>query len=187
MPDVELPDPEELEEKKGKTFTRRVALVTAVYAVVLAISSLGGGNATKDMMLAQQEAADKWAYYQAKNIRSYEARLQRLRLELDLAERGGSMTEEVRQKADVLLAQLAENEERYDREKEDIKKEAREAEKDRDRNRTKDPYFDYAAVMLQIAIVMSSISILSSSRHLFALSAVLAVLGTSLSLWGFLL
>ena len=37
MAEVELPDPEELEERAERTFSRRVALVTAIYAVVLAI------------------------------------------------------------------------------------------------------------------------------------------------------
>ena len=57
MADIELPNPEEIAELKAKTFTRRVALTTAIYAVILAISSLGGSNSTKDMMLAQQKAA----------------------------------------------------------------------------------------------------------------------------------
>ena len=33
MAEVELPKPEELHEQRDKTFSRRVALVTAVYAV----------------------------------------------------------------------------------------------------------------------------------------------------------
>lgn len=52
MAEVELPNPEELEEKAERSFSRRVALVTAVYAVVLAIASLGGNNAMKEMLLA---------------------------------------------------------------------------------------------------------------------------------------
>ena len=55
MAEIELPNPEELRELKEKHFSRRVALMTAVYAVLLAITSLGGNNATKDMMLAQQQ------------------------------------------------------------------------------------------------------------------------------------
>ena len=47
MAEVELPKHEELEELKGKAFTKRVALTTALYAVVLAIASLGGTNAMK--------------------------------------------------------------------------------------------------------------------------------------------
>ncbi len=38
MSEIELPNTEELEGAKGQVFTRRVALVTAVYAVVLAIT-----------------------------------------------------------------------------------------------------------------------------------------------------
>ena len=37
MAEVELPKAEELEEIKGKKFTRRVALTTAIFAVILAI------------------------------------------------------------------------------------------------------------------------------------------------------
>ncbi len=42
MPEVELPNTEELEEVRGKRFTKRVALTTSIFAVILAITSLGG-------------------------------------------------------------------------------------------------------------------------------------------------
>jgi hypothetical protein len=58
MSEAELPNAEELEEIKGKAFTRRVALTTAIFAVILAITSLGGNNAMKEMLLAQQQASD---------------------------------------------------------------------------------------------------------------------------------
>ena len=54
-------------------------------------------------------------------------------------------------------------------------------------NRSKDPYFDYAEVLLQIAIVMASISILSGSRPVFYLAIIGASLGTLFSLNGYLL
>jgi hypothetical protein len=48
MSEVELlPNREELEEARGKAFTRRVALTTALFAVILAIASLGGNNAMR--------------------------------------------------------------------------------------------------------------------------------------------
>ena len=84
MSEVELPNPEELEEIKGKAFTRHVALTTAIFAVLLAITSLGGNNAMKEMLLAQQQSSDQWAFYQAKNIREHFYRGQKLRLELVL-------------------------------------------------------------------------------------------------------
>ena len=59
MPELELPNPEELEERREKRFSRRVALTTAIYAVVLTIASLGGNNAMKEMLLAQQQSSDQ--------------------------------------------------------------------------------------------------------------------------------
>ena len=187
MPEVELPNPEELHERGEDRFGRRVALVTAVYAVVLAVASLGGNNAMKEMLLAQQLSSDQWAYYQAKVIREHQYRAQKLRLELDLEERGPAARPEVRDKMQALLARFAEEEKRYNAEKKDIEKQAKALEHERDVNRAKDPYFDYAEVLLQIAIVLSSISILSRSRPTFAFSAVLAVCGALLALNGFTL
>ena len=187
MPEVELPNPEELEEARGKAFTRGVALTTAVFAVVLAIASLGGNNAMKEMLLAQQQSSDQWAFYQAKVIREHQYRGQKLRIEADLAERGPAMKPEARKKFEALRDQFADEEKRYNTEKKDIEKEAKKLEHERDVNRDKDPYFDYAEVLLQIAIVMSSISILSSSRPMFFFSLALAVLGAALTLDGYTL
>ena len=187
MPEVELPNPEELEERRGKAFTRRVALTTAIYAVVLAIASLGGNNATKEMLLAQQQASDLWAFYQAKAIREHQYRAQKQRLEVDLAERGPAMKPEGRKKFEALMTNFAEEEKRYNAEKKEIEKDAKKLEHERDVNRTKDPYFDFAEALLQIAIVMSSISILSTSRSTFIFSLLLAVIGVLLTLNGYIL
>src|SRR5262245_10613873 len=154
MPEVEVPDPEELAEMKNTGFTRRVAITTALYAVMLAIAALGGNNAMKDMLLAQQQASDQWAFYQAKVIREHEYRIQQKRLEVELAERGASMTPETRQQHEALLAEFAAEAKRYNAEKQDIENTARKLEHERNVNRNRDPYFDFAEVLLQIAIVM---------------------------------
>jgi hypothetical protein len=187
VPEVELPDPEELREKAENRFGRRVALVTAVYAVVLAIASLGGNNAMKEMVLAQQQSSDQWAFYQAKVIREHQYRGQRLRLEGDLIERGPGMKPEAREHLQALLKRLDDEEKRYAAEKKDIEKAAKALEHERDLNRDRDPYFDYAEVLLQIAIVMSSVSILSKARAPFVLSLVLGVIGAILAINGFTL
>jgi hypothetical protein len=187
MSEVELPNLEEIEEIKGKTFTKRVALTTALFAVMLAITSLGGNNAMKEMLLAQQQASDQWAFYQAKVVREHLYRSNRLRLEADLYERGDSMKPPVKERLESMLKKLAEEETRYGAEKKEIESEAKKLEHERDVNRSKDPYFDYGEVLLQIAIVMASISILSGSRPVFYFSAVGAFLGALSSLNGFLL
>lgn len=185
MAEVELPNPDELHERAEDRFGRRVAFVTAVFAVILAISSLGGNNATKEMLLSQQKSSDQWAFYQAKVVREHLYRAQKQRLEADLVERGAAIRPEAREKLEVLAKKYEEEEKRYNVEKKDIEKDARKLEAVRDLAATRDPYFDLAAVFLQIALVMSSVSILSKSRPVFYFSLVLAVIGTTLTLNGY--
>jgi hypothetical protein len=186
VPEVELPNPEELEERRDKTFSRRVALTTAVYAVVLAIASLGGSNAMKEMLLAQQEASNQWAYYQSKVIREHLNRGNKLMLEAQLAEPSALKGAE-RAKFEALAQKFADEEKRMNVDKKEIEPKAKAAEVERDRNQAKDPYFDYAEVLLQISIVCASIAILSASRPMFWFSSVLAILGALLTINGFLL
>lgn len=186
MAEVELPDPRELEEHRDRTFSRRVALVTAVYAVVLAIASLGGNNAMKEMLLAQQEASNQWAYYQSKVIREHLNRGNKLVLEMQLTE-PSTLKGAEREKLGALARAFADEEKRMNADKKEIEPKAKAAELERDRNQAKDPYFDYAEVLLQIAIVCASVSILSTSRPMFWFSTLLAVLGVLSTVNGFLL
>src|SRR5262245_49365648 len=59
------------EEKRAENdrFRRQAAVVIGVMAMLLAIAGLGGGNATKEMLNANIQASDTYAFYQAKNIR----------------------------------------------------------------------------------------------------------------------
>ena len=52
---------------------------------MLAICGVGGGNATKDATARNIEAANTWAFFQAKNIRRHELRLQIAEFEVLLA------------------------------------------------------------------------------------------------------
>ena len=184
MTEVELPNPEELHEHAEKSFSRRVALTTAIYAVVLSIASLGGNNTVKEMLLAQQQSSDQWAFYQAKVIREHQYRAQKMLLETQLAE-PSSLKGAERAKVEALATKFAEEEKRYNAEKKDIEKDAKKLEHARDLFRERHPYFEFGEVLLQIAIVSASVSILSSSRPMFWFSLVLAALGAALTLNGF--
>ena len=186
MAEVGLPNPEELEEARDKTFSRGVALTTAVYAVILAIASLGGSNAMKEMLLAQQEASNQWAYYQGKVIHEHLNRGSKMILEAQLAE-PSTLRGPERAKFEELAKKFADEEKRMNADKKEIEPKAKAAEADRDRNQAKDPYFDYAEVLLQISIVCSSIAILSASRPMFWFSSVLAFCGLLLAINGFTL
>jgi hypothetical protein len=110
-----------------------------------------------------------------------------MRIETELLKSGPSMKPEVREKYASMLKKISDEERRYDAEKKKIEQEAREFEGERDRNRTKDPYFDYAEVLLQISIVMASISILAVSSQIFYFALAAAGLGIAFMLNGYLL
>jgi hypothetical protein len=97
------------------------------------------------------------------------------------------MKPEVRKQYEAMLKKLKEEESRYDSEKRKIEEDAKELERERDKNRSKDPYFDYAEALLQIAIVMASIAIVAVSRSIFYFSLTAAFLGTILMINGYLL
>jgi len=184
--EVELPNPEELEERRDKSFSRRVALTTAVYAVILAVASLGAGNAMKHMLLAQQQSSDQWAFYQAKVIREHLYRAQALVMQAELADVAAARGPR-QEKVQALATRFADEEKRYNAEKKDIEKDAKKLEHDRDHYRTRDRYFEFAEVFLQIAIVCSSVAILATSRAMFVFSMVVAALGVLSTLNGFFL
>jgi len=187
MAEIELPNHEELEELKKDVFSKRVALCTALFAVMLAITSLGGNNAAKDMMLSQQQASNQWAFYQSKVMREHLYRVEQQKAAALLAERGASMNPQAREQYERNRQSYVAEEKRYAAEKLGIEQNAKKLEIQRDIGVAKDPYFDYAEALLQIAIVMASISILSGSRPVFGLSILCAILGALFSLNGYLL
>jgi hypothetical protein len=63
-------------ERGGGPFLKRIALTTAIFAALAAISSLQAGTTVNEALVLkteatrlQAEASDQWAYYQAKGIK----------------------------------------------------------------------------------------------------------------------
>jgi hypothetical protein len=184
MAEIEVPNPHEIEEHAADRFTKGVALTTALYAVLLAVTSLGGNNASKEMMMAQQQSSDQWSFYQGKTIREHLYGAQKVLLSTRLAE---DLPPAAREKIEQALTQLEQEANRYRDEKKEIETRAKELEAERDHNAAKDPFFDYAEVLLQISIVMASIAILSKARPVFYVSIATAVMGALLCVNGFTL
>ncbi len=97
------------------------------------------------------------------------------------------MKPENKGRIETMLQKMAEEEAHYIKEKKEIEQEAKKFEKLRDLHRSKDPFFEFAEVLLQIAIVMSSISILATSYKVFYFTLNSAILGTLLAINGFLM
>ncbi|MEI6093428.1 MAG: DUF4337 domain-containing protein [bacterium] len=187
MVEIEIPSVEELEERAKSNFTKRVALFTAIFAVFLAITALGGNNASKEMMLTQQEVSNQWAFYQAKVIREQIYKTNVDNLKLQLMEKKKTLSPSVLAEYESIIRQDSETAIRYGEEKKEIEEKAKEKAKERDTYLAKDPFFDYAEVLLQIAIVLASISIVASSKRIFIFSSIAAIIGVLISINGFFL
>ncbi|MDQ3907673.1 MAG: DUF4337 domain-containing protein, partial [Acidobacteriota bacterium] len=85
----------EAREGADERFKNRAALVIAFMAMLLAITSLGGGNAGEDVANNNIHASDTWAFYQAKSVRQTSLKVAADTLEADLRANPG-MTPEAR-------------------------------------------------------------------------------------------
>jgi hypothetical protein len=102
-------------------------------------------------------------------------------------ERGDTMKPAAFKHYKVQIQKVSAEEARLAKDKQEISVEAKKQEHERDVNRAKDPYFDFGEALLQIAIVMSSVAIIANSRPVFIFSIGASVLGSLITLNGFLL
>jgi hypothetical protein len=172
-------------------FRRFAAVYLGIIAMLLAIAALGGGEATKKMLSANIQAADTYAFYQAKNARQliYETTAD----ELELQFAAGTLPGAAADRAGALVKRYRDTAKRYesDPEKGEGKREllakARAWEERRDRADAQIPNFEYGEALFQIAIVLGSVAIVAASGWLIGLSAALAFAGTLFTLNGYLL
>jgi hypothetical protein len=191
MAEVEIPDPHEVHEKAENPFSRTVALAVAVYAVVLAIASAGGHNVTKEMMMAKQEESNAWNHYQSKSTREALNRIEVIKLVTAKKKSGIAFPADQQELLDLFQKEearmMADKREIEEGNKETHEKGAREFQEEVKLLQKKDPYFEFAEVMLQLAIVLASVAILSGKKWAFAVSLVLAICGAALAVNGFFL
>jgi hypothetical protein len=169
---------------------RLIGVYIGVLAVILAICSMGGGNAAKEATLRNIEAANTWAFFQAKNLRRQHLRVQADEFELMLANvtsepARAAVEGKLRQyrEQDKLLTSDGKSQEGLD----ELFQKGKALEAARDLALRRDPYFDYGEALLQIAIVLASVAIISGGTPVLAASFVAGGLGALLTLNGFLL
>ena len=130
------------------------AITISVFALLLAVNGYYGGSNSSRVLGKTIEANNLWAWYQAKNIRSV------------IYEEAGKADKAAKQKADM----------------EEISAKAKAAEADRDVAKTRSPWFSYAGMALQLAIVLSSAAILAVMMPMLYASVVVGAGGAVLLL-----
>jgi nitroreductase len=169
-----------------------VGVYIGILAVLLAVCSVGGGNAAKDATRANIDAANTWAFFQAKNIRRSSISMAADELELLQASQP-NMPADAKAK---FAAKIKDYRDQIQKLTSDpVKKEgldelfvkAKAFEVERDAALRRDPYFDWSQAMLQIAIVLASVHLIIGNFMLLGLSGGLGALGILLMLNGFTL
>ena len=190
----------ETKENGADKFKSRAALVIGFMAMLLAITSLGGGNVLEEMIAHNIHASDTWAFYQAKTIRQTSVRAAADALEAEL-KINPNMSVDARQLLETKIDEYRKTAERYDDEpdktdpgnplkgegRKQLMARARDFERQREIAQKQDPNFDFAEALFQIAIVLASVSILATSRRILMLALVAGVAATLLMLNGYFL
>ena len=180
------------EDQNQRDKDRLIGVYIAVLAVILALCTMGGGNAAKEATLKNIEASNLWAFFQSKNLRRQALRLQVDQLEimrdgdpnLPATTRAAIEAKIADYKAqDALLTSDKARNEGLD----ELFVRAKALEVERDTAMERDPYFDYGEAFLQIAIVLAGVAIISGGSAVLVSSLVVAALGALMTLNGFTL
>lgn len=167
----------------GSKVNRRIALLIAILALMLAFAEIGGKNAEQDAMARNIEASNLWAFFQAKTIRGTTLRTAAEAMEVELAGATEPATRErLGKRIEGWKATIA----RYDSEPEtqegrkELIARAKAAEARRDISSARDDKYDIVSGLLQIAIVISSAAIITGITLLAWTGGGLGLLGLAL-------
>jgi hypothetical protein len=173
-------------EEKKEPWLNYLALTTVILAVCATLATFKGGSYSTRSVLTQSRAANAWAYYQAKSLKGYLYEIQKEVLELDLQERTDASPAVIaahKDKIETYGKRIA----KYDAEKADIQKEAKEFEATRDDAQKHSQIFGIAVIFLQIAILLSSIAALMKKKLLWFMGLAVGAAGVVYFANGFLL
>ena len=161
---------EDGEEKWSPRTTKLVALTALLLAICATFSSLKAGGLTNQAILAQAQASDQWAYYQAKSLKenTYKVQLDAIKLH------EGQFDSETAQK---VAAGYQEKITTYKQEEKEISEKAKELEAKRDRSLELRVGFANGLTYLQIAILLTSLTALIKQLMFWYAGLVVGAIG----------
>jgi len=161
-----------------KPTNKRIALVIALLALMLAFSEIGASNAEIDSLAANVEASNLWAFFQAKTIRRTNVQIAAEGMEVEMAAVADPAQRERMEKRIQGWRQTAE---RYETEPEtgegrrELTVRAKASEAKRDALAARNEWFEIASGTLQVAIVLASAAIITEMIALAWLGGALGI------------
>lgn len=166
---------------------RKVALLIAVLALMLAFAETLGKGAQTAAISHNIEAANLWAFFQAKTIRMTQVRTAAESAELARP----AATGDARPAHDKQIEAWKKTAARYDSEPEtqegrkELAARAKAAEEKRDRSLAAYHHYEVGSAAMQVAIVLASAEIITGVVALTWIAAALGLAGVAFALIGF--
>jgi Domain of unknown function (DUF4337) len=151
-------------------FQKRAAVAMAIYTVQLALANMLTNQARTNAILLSNRAANKWSYFQSKSTKQNLAKVESdilIRLPQNVQ---NAQAVQAGQKPDELVAKLNLEVERYEAEKATIQSEAQQLEEQGTHLEHKEHFYEYAATVVELAIVLAGVSLLMHSKKVLAAS-----------------
>ena len=165
---------------------RRMALLIAGLAALLAVVQTIGDNAAQDALKYNVDASNLWSFFQAKTVRQTSVRTAAEMLELELDAVPPERKEALGKRVQAWRATVArwESEPETNEGRKELIARAKAAEENRDRALATDNMFDVASAALQLAIVLASASVVIGVTWLAWAAGGLGVLGLAFGVIG---
>lgn len=156
-----------------------VSITVSIMAVLVAGASLLGHRAHTEELLHQSQAASRWEQYQAKTVRLHQSQGFS-----DMAKLGAPMNKE---EGEELKKKYGNEIEHYESDKEDVTREAKDLENERDLDGRRADRFDGGEALLEVGLVICSVTLLTKRKRFWFSGMLIGAAGIALALTGFLL
>jgi Domain of unknown function (DUF4337) len=166
---------------------RKIALLIAVLALFLAISETLGKGAQTEVISKNVEAANLWAFFQAKSIRRTVVQTAAEQGKLTL---GSGTDDAIKAAVQKQIDEWQKTAARYRSEPEtgegteQLAEKAKHAEHERDEATAKYHHFELASAAFQIGIVLASATIITGMIALAWVSGLLTIAGIGMTILG---
>jgi Domain of unknown function (DUF4337) len=159
---------------------KKVGINIAVIAVLMTIMAACANNEANRMIVKEIESSNGFAWYQAKRQRSYLNELELRRIQIDLS---GNPTDAQRKLLEESQAKLKAKNAEYEKESAGIQSKAEADKRDAEAAHHRHSGFEYAEILLNIAVVLCSLTLLTEARLYFRLGLLTTAGGVVLAIW----
>ena len=157
---------------------KKVGILAAVFAVLLAITTILSHRAHTESVIKKSTENDTWALYQAKKIKLHN---------FEIAHDEISLVTPQTEASKKMLENYSVGIEKYDKESEENKKEANNLKSEVSHIESFAFFYDLGEGLLEIALVMSSLYFIAKSKLFPTIGVLAGITGLAFAAYGLLL